>query len=182
MAKRFASVQDILQAYPQLGLGFGSAIDSSPALDFAARLLAEGRWADAVACVAYLLPRREAVWWVSCCVRAAPRSFEAPEERLIASAEAWVKDPSEESRRHALTLARDVDSTRAAGWAARAAGWSGGILTESGDSKVMCQAYMTHAAVRGGVLVACGATDDPRSYLKSCVESGMAIVKRADAR
>lgn len=177
---RFATAHDVLLAYPQLALGYQSPLDGTPVLEYVERLTSEKRWSDAVAFIAHLLPRREAVWWAIQSVRAAPRSFAQGEENLIVAAENWVKDPSESKRRHALALADGVDMVRPAGWVARAAGWSGGVLAEAGEVRVASQPHMSHAAARSAVLLACSATEDPQAYLSQCVAAGLTLAKKSD--
>jgi len=65
-------------------------------------LIANSLYADAMQFLARALPKREAVWWSSTCVRDLGNNEKLPElaEGLL-SAEAWVYRPTEENRRHA---------------------------------------------------------------------------------
>lgn len=179
---RFDTARDVLLAYPQLGLGFQTQLPAVPSSSMLEQLLAEKRWPDAVAFVAHLLPRREAVWWAARCVRLEPKSYDAQEVHMIAAAESWVEDPTEVRRLHALTLGQAADATRPAGWVARAAGWAGGVLAETADNRVMCAPHMSPAAARGAILMASSSSSDPTTFLSNCLDAGMALLKRADSR
>lgn len=175
---RFATARDVAMAYPQVALGFRSPLGDTGSLSYVERLGEEGNWPDAIALIAHLLRRREAVWWASRCVRSAISSLEPSDEKLIAAAERWVEAPDEQSRQAVLALAETADLNRPAGWVARAAGWSGGVLAERGDEKLMCEPHMSHAAARGAVLLAGSLAADPNAYLRGCVNSGLALLKR----
>ena len=175
---RFATAGDVLLAYPQMAIGFRSALDETPSLAYLDRLVARAQWGDAIAFLAHLLPRREAVWWAASCVRREPGSFDPPEEALIVAAESWVRDPVDGRRRHALELGETADALRAASWVARAAGWSGGVLIEADGTRIMCQPHMSPAAARGAVLLASAASANPLVFLDGCVNEAMILLKR----
>ena len=103
---RFTTARQVFEAFPTAA----SDIEVEPAdeapLDFARKLLAPGRRFESIVYLAYLLPRREAVWWGCQCVRAI--SGNKADDALLA-AEAWVRDPDETTRRAALDI----------GWSAR---------------------------------------------------------------
>ena len=175
---RFATARDVLLAYPQIAIAFQSRLDDTPSSAYVDKLVAQGQWADAIAFIAHLLPRREAVWWAAQCVRKEPKAFTIQEEPLVAAAEGWVREPSEANRKAALVLGDAANAMRAAVWVTRAAGWSGGVLYEVDDTKIMCQPHMSPAAARGAVMLAAAAASDPRAFLGGCVGDAKTLLGR----
>ena len=176
---RFETARDVLLAYPNIAVGLRSQLDDTPSRPFLERLVAAGRQIDAVTFIAHILPRREAVWWGIKCVRMEPKAFEAAEEPLLAATEKWVAEPTEDNRRQVLASSDAADAIRPATWVARAAGWSGGVLCDTGIPKIMCEPYMSPAAVRAGVILASCLAGDPRAFLGRSLEEGMAILKKS---
>lgn len=93
---RFATARQVFEAFPTAAADIEVQPGDDAALDFARKLLAPGRRFEAVVYIAYLLPRREAVWWGCQCVRAI--SGNKTDDALL-SAEAWVREPEETTRR-----------------------------------------------------------------------------------
>ena len=93
---RFATAQAVFDAFPEVIRKVGTAptTDQSP-IDFLRTLIAGNRFPDAVTFCAYLLPRREAVWWG--CKSAKVLSDDIPAEApTVRAAEAWVYQPDED--------------------------------------------------------------------------------------
>jgi hypothetical protein len=176
---RFTTARDVFLAFPQVAIAYQSPLDETPCMDYLGKLLAGARLADAVAFVAHLLPRRELVWWAAKCIRMAGKSFTLSEEPLIEAAENWVRDPSEDRRREALGRGDAGDAMRPATWVARSAGWSGGVLFQAGDDKILCQAHMSPAAARSAVLLASASATDPQAFLELSIQEAMTLLKRA---
>lgn len=174
---RFATARDVQLAYPDMAMGPPAQLDDTPSHMFLERLMAEGRRADAVSFMAHLLRRREAIWWATMCVRMEPKSVNAMEQHVLAVAARWVADPNEDDRRQLLASSSGADLTRPAIWLALAVGWSGGLLRNDGMSQVMCEPYMSPAAVRAAVLLASSFAADPRAYLERCLEHGTSVLK-----
>src|SRR6185436_12440827 len=63
-------------------------------------------WADSAKFLAHALPKREAVWWGILVVRS-ELGDAAPAEAtsILAAAERWVRQPTDEHRRAAMELA-----------------------------------------------------------------------------
>jgi hypothetical protein len=176
---RFATARDVLLAYPQIAIAYQSPWDETPCMEYLGKLLAGGRLADAVAFVAHVLPRRELVWWASKCIRLEGKAFTLSEEPMIEAAERWVRDPNDHLRKEALKLGDAGDAMRAATWIARAAGWSGGVLFQAGDDKIMCQAHMSPAAARAAVLLASAASTNPQAFLERSIQDAKSLLARA---
>src|SRR5579864_6955197 len=93
---RFTTARNVFEAFPDLRPMAPPPADESPPLDYARRLLASPRPAEAIAFLAFLLPRREAVWWARQCVVAllGPSADDA----ALRAADAWVREPEEQNR------------------------------------------------------------------------------------
>jgi hypothetical protein len=179
---RFATAKDVLLAFPQIALGMKTPLDATPSLTFLKQLAADGGWPDCVAFIAHVLPRREAVGWAAKCVRLEPSAYSAQELQLITAVQEWARQPRDEQRQALLAQGEKLGSSRPAAWVAKAAGWSGGVLMEQGQAKVMCEPHMSPAAVRGAILLASAQSANPHGYLRRCVEDGIALLndKRED--
>jgi hypothetical protein len=92
-------------------------------------LVQAGHSAAALQVAAWVLPRREAVWWACECV-AAHLPAEVPDREAAAlnAARQWATAPAEDRRRAAEAAAEAVNYATPAGQAACAAYWSGGSL------------------------------------------------------
>ena len=179
---RFATARNVFEAFPDLRQAAPPPGDESAPLDYARLLLASPRPAQAILFLAYLLPRREAVWWARQCVGeiVGPRG----EDVALRAAEAWVRAPDEDNRRAALDIGNAGDQNAATTWLALAAGWSGGS---------MCAPDL-HAA--GGADLglreggerrhrACGLHGRSARYvqrIKACAEAGVRFAEGGDAR
>ncbi len=96
--------------------------------DFARRL-AESQ--DDNSCLRFLsaaLPKRPSVWWLTTCARAVDERLVEPDLELLAVVEAWVKDPSESSRRRAMQIAEEMEFRNGIAWAGVAAFWCHGSM------------------------------------------------------
>src|SRR5438876_187008 len=91
-------------------------------------LVAAKQYVDAVRLLAFGLPKREAVWWACQCARQAVAAPPPKVAAALASAEKWVKDPTDENRRANQTAAEAAELATPAGCAAMAAFMSGGSI------------------------------------------------------
>ena len=93
---RFTTAAQVFEAFPRAAFDIGSRpVDEGP-IEFVRTLIARAHRYDAVTYAAYLLPKREAVWWGCQCLRAFSPAY--ADEALMA-AEAWVRTPDETTRR-----------------------------------------------------------------------------------
>ena len=109
---------------------------------------------DAIRFLAVALPKRESVGWALACVRAAVPKPSPAEAKAIASAEAWVKDPSEVNRRACGNAAEGAGHGTAPGCLANAAFWSGGSLSAPHLPPAPPRDDLTAIAVTAAVLLA----------------------------
>jgi hypothetical protein len=124
---RFATARDVCEAFTNLRRIAPAPGDASTPLDYVRRLLVCRRPIDAIAFLAHLLPRREAVWWARQCVGAILGA--RAEDEALRAADAWVRAPEEERRRAALDIGAAGDQERATTWLALAVGRSGGSVS-----------------------------------------------------
>ena len=67
---RFATAKALFDTFPETYKKIGAKPTDQFPIDFLKGLVSQAKLDDAVTFCAYLLPRREAVWWASQCVRA----------------------------------------------------------------------------------------------------------------
>lgn len=110
---------------------------------------------DAVALMAYALPKREAVWWACLAARTAISAETAPAIRAaLEAAEGWVYQPTEEKRRLTMARAQATGFDHPAVWAAVGAFWSGGSMAPPDVPAVPPPDHLTGLAVDGAVTLA----------------------------
>lgn len=174
---RFVTVRDLYETFPLAQDDVGIEPSDEPALEFLRRLTEEEDWEAAVSYCAYLLPRREAVWW-GCQSLRRIQPHRAPQDtRAIEVAESWVREPEEDRRLAALELGSAGDHRAPSTWMALAAGWSGGSVVPRESGYAPASADQTARAVRAGLMIAMSRmpnADMPR-MLKPCLEDGMQL-------
>ncbi len=134
-------------AYLELAKDVQSLSHSTPtAEELIESLVVEEKFLDALRIRAYLLPKRDAVWWGCLCVRdELDEPLEPEQELAVAAAESWVTDPTEELRREAESKSNDVGSKGAGGLLALSAFWCEGTIGPAdgpeipGDDRLVCQ-------------------------------------------
>lgn len=129
--------------------------DQKPS-DFLDTLINNGLYHDAVTFLAHSLPVREAVWWACVCSRYYLEGSDVKYQLAQNAAEAWVYDPSEQNRRVAEKYAEEGDYATPASWAAAAAFWSGGSITEEKEPAMEPPPFLYAHAVTGSVVMAAG--------------------------
>jgi len=179
---RFVAARDVFEAFADLRhVAPPPAGDVAP-LDYARELMASPRPAHAVVFLAYLLPRREAVWWARQCVGAilGPRA----EDAALRAAEAWVRAPEEENRRLALEVGMAADQRLATTWLALAAAWSGGSMCAP-DVKPMAPPISACAKAANAAISLAISTGDPLAYAQwvaACADAGIKFAEGGEAR
>lgn len=112
---------------------------------------------DALAALALMLPRRQAVWWACLAVRLLPDLAQRPAEQVaIEAAEAWVQTQRVEDGERAQTAAELCPMAAAATYAAFAAYWSGPSLAPRGQQPVAPAPYLPGVGVRSALLLLLG--------------------------
>jgi hypothetical protein len=173
---RFTTARDVFEAFPSVRDDIEVEPSDEAPLVFLKALAQSGTPENAVAFCAYLLPRREAVWWACQCVRALNASRGEAEDAALQAAEAWVQEPEEDARRLALQLGSDGNQGAPATWLAYAAAWSGGSMRTE-EPPVPAPPYLTAKAVRAAVLMALARVPvtQRRASLSTCLNEGMRL-------
>ena len=150
---RFATARDVYESFVTASADIKvPATDEAPLL-FLDRQLAAKQPLAAMSFCAYLLPRRECVWWAAQAIR----HFEGPaldpaDDRGLLAAEAWVREPGEARRKAALRVLQEVRGIRAGLFCARAAGWSGGSISTDDSIQTQAEPHMTASFARAALL------------------------------
>jgi len=176
---RFATAQALFETFPEVVQKIGTAPTDRTAIDFLRDLASTDRIAEAVTFCAYLLPRREAVWWACGCARALLGDIAKDRAAGLLAAEAWVYEPDEEHRRAALEIGTRGDNKDALTWLARAAGWSGGFLNSSPNRQDPVPPYMTARAARIAVLFCAARIGgvERSKRLRACIAEGIKLAE-----
>jgi hypothetical protein len=174
---RFESVRDVFAAFPIAEYDLNQEPTDDPSLDFLTALTSSEEFDKAVGFCAFLLPRREAVWWGCRSVRKFVPKRTADEEAGIRLAEEWLKEPDEERRKAALELGLRSSSKLATTHLALAAGWAGRTFTIGAGDPIPIQPHQTARAIRSAILIAAvraGPAERP-DLMRSCLEDAARI-------
>lgn len=172
---RFSTAREVYETFPVMKkLVTAPPTDEGPK-GFVERIAAGRTPEDAIGFCAFLLPRREAVWWALQSVRALQPQLAPHEGEALKAADAWVRQPDDAVRRHAKALADAGDANEAATWVAWAAGYSGGSMHE--EHPVPCPPDMTGIAARCAVLTALARAParERTSALSACVARALRL-------
>ena len=143
---------------------------------FLRRLIEHESFADAAKYLAHALPNREAVWWALLTVRAHLGEQAPPGATgILAAAERWVRQPTDENRLAAMKVA-EADMGSPASMVGIAAFMSGGSIAPPGFEAVAPPTHVTGTMVASAVILS-AVTPEPleapakyRSYLAKGIE------------
>ena len=125
--------------------------------DMVAALTQMGAHDDAIAALAMMLPRRQAVWWGCLAVRLIPGLSARPAELVaIETAEAWVQNQRAEDAERAFAAADLCPFNAAATYVALATFWCGPSLAPRGQQPVPPASHLAGVAVRAALTLALG--------------------------
>jgi hypothetical protein len=150
---RFATLKDLFASFSTAAIETGEEASAEESVAFVRRCLAEQRRDAAITYCAYLLPRREAVWW-GCHAMRDMKELTASERACVAAARQWALRPDEAARRKALDLGLETSAKLSGGWIALAAAWSGGSIAPAGGPPMAPSPAATAQAVRVALLSA----------------------------
>lgn len=175
---RFATTRALYDTFPEVLQKVRAAPTDQPPLEFLKALASAGKLPDAVAFCAYLLPRREAVWWACGSVRVLAAEVARDAAAGLLAAEAWVIEPNDEHRQAALDIGSGGDPDNPQRWLALAAGWSGGFQV-SGTEQVPTPPFMTARAARIAVLLSAAKIGggERLARLRSCIAEGVKLAE-----
>jgi hypothetical protein len=121
---------------------------------FVRALVAAEQYNDAIAFMSCALPKRDAVWWACVCAHESEPRPTPVDAAALEAAVRWVKEPSEEHRRAAISVAEATEYATPGGLAAFGAFLSGGSLTPPDIAPVPPADHLTARAVAGAVTLA----------------------------
>ena len=175
-APRFLTVRDLYDAFPLAESDVGVEGSDTPSLEFLRKAVAEEDWETAVSFCAYLLPRREAVWWGCQSLRKLQPHRAPSDTAALDVAEAWVREPEEPHRLAALNLGSQGDTRSPTTWMALAAGWSGGSIAPA-HGMVPAAAGQAARAIRAGLMISMARTpnDQMTRVMKPCLDDGLKL-------
>lgn len=172
---RFFTAREVFETFPGATgdmASVGPANDTETPLDYVAQLLQSATPEDAVSFCAYLLGRREAVWWACACHRLLGEPAHRDDQKGLLIAEAWVREPEEHRRRAALAHGLGGNHSLAGTWLSLAAGGAGGTFVINDQPGPPVPAEMTAKAVRAAVLISLARLPirERASRLPACVD------------
>ena len=175
---RFATARALFEAFPEVSQTIAVAPTEQTPLDFVKSLVSAGKLPEAVAFCAYLLPRREAVWWACTSARLLAEDLALARPDGLKAAESWVYEPDDLRRLHALRIGDQGDRNDPATWLALAAGWSGGSQI-SGAQPAPIPPYMTARASRAAILLSAARTGSGERALRlrSCIAEAINLAE-----
>jgi hypothetical protein len=178
---RFKTARDLFDAFPTAAEDMAASPSDRPVLDFISGLLAGQTPEDGITFCAYLLGKREAVWWGRQCLNQIPNMLDADDHQMIALAENWVRYPEEDQRNAALEAGMGSRTKSPGVWIALAAGWSGGSMLDPDAAPVVPPPYLTAKAVNAGILSGLARVDRKArgGTLRAFVGMGVELATRA---
>jgi hypothetical protein len=179
---RFSSARDLFDAFPTASDDIAALPADRPSLDFLAELVAGPTPEDGITFCAYLLSKREAVWWAHQCLDNVAELLSDEDRDMLALAESWVRYPEEDQRCAVLDAGMAGTAKTPGVWVALAAGWSGGsMLPTDAVAPVEAPPYLTPKAVNAGVLSALARVGrkSRATTLKLFIHMGMQLLTRS---
>ncbi|HMA75455.1 MAG TPA: hypothetical protein VKP67_28805 [Xanthobacteraceae bacterium] len=177
---RFATARALFETFPKSVTNIAAAPTDDPPVTFLHKLVEAQKFEDAVTFCAYLLPRREAVWWACGCARTLLGDIAQNRAACLLMAEAWVYEPDDQHRQAALELGMQADSNDPLTWLALAAGWSGGMLSSHPQMPAPVPPYMTARAARIAVQLSAHFAkkkNELPAYLQACIAEGIKLAE-----
>jgi hypothetical protein len=176
---RFATAQALFESFPELSEKIRAEPSEQCPTEFLGTLVAAGQIEDAVTFCAYLLPRREAVWWACGCARTPLGDLAEDRAAALLAAEAWVEQPDDERRQAALEVGTRGHCDDPLTWVALAAGWAGGFLVSGPHRSIPMPPYMTARATRTAILISALRVNRNQrpAYLEACIAEGRRLAE-----
>jgi len=176
---RFATARALFEHFPGAQERIRAAPTEASPPHFAKDLVSSGKTEDAISFCAYLLARREAVWWGCRSVRALLGDALGNDQDALRAAEAWAQEPGEEHRLRAYEIANRSDRDSPTTWLALATAWSGGSMLPRARKPVPAPPQLTAQATRTAILLAARLVKPPErdKRLRTCVEDALTIAE-----
>jgi hypothetical protein len=177
---RFATARALFETFPKSVTNIAAAPTDEPPVLFLRKLATAEKVEDAVTFCAYLLPRREAVWWACGCARTLLGEIAHSQAACLLAAEAWVSEPDDQHRQAALELGMQSDSNDPLTWLALGAGWSGGMLSSHPQMSALVPPFMTARAARIAVQLSAHFAkkkNELPAHLQACIAEGIKLAE-----
>jgi hypothetical protein len=176
---RFHTANALFEAFPELSKKITTAPTDEFPIDYLKKLMSKGDFLEALTFCAYLLPRREAVWWACSCLRDSLKDIPPTRIAILRAAEEWVNTPDNRQRLDALRIGTEADESDPITWVARAAGWSGGLLFSHPQRPEPMPPYMTARAVRIALFLGLSDVkpDERSARLKRWINEGIKLAE-----
>ena len=183
-ALRFVTARDLFEAFPIALEELHVEMSDAPSLEYMQSLASEGGLDKAIGFCAFLLPRRQAVWWAAQSIRMMILQPAREEVIGLQVAEAWVQDPEEDRRLTALQVGQEGSTRLATSWIALAAGWAGSTMPGPDGSDTPIPPHQTARAVRAAILIAgCRPPLQEREeMLRKCLANGASLATGENPR
>lgn len=143
------------------------------------KLFQEEQYMDGLRLRAYLLPKRDAVWWGCLCIR---DEFDEPlaQDQIVAldAAVEWVADPTETRRRQCENASNAADSRGPGGLLAISAFWSDGSIGPASAPRVAPDERLTCQGLAAAIVTAAyfGDATKAKDRMTAFFEKGKAVV------
>jgi hypothetical protein len=176
---RFATARSLFETFPMAVTRLSVTPTDELPIVFLRNLSALEKFEDAVTFCAYLLPRREAVWWACAGVRAFLGDIARSRAVGLFAAEAWVREPDADHRQSALRVGTKGDSNDPLTWLALGAGWSGGMLSAHPKMPVPVPQDLTARAARIAILLSAQLIKPPerKPRMEACIVEGIKLAE-----
>ncbi|CAM3822682.1 hypothetical protein PAHA111176_22070 [Parendozoicomonas haliclonae] len=120
--------------------------------DFIRVLIEQKQYLECVRFLAHALPKREGIWWACLATRFTHTpDTEALRQQTLKVTESWVRNPTEELRKQAEKLAALGKYKTPDSWAATAAFWSVGSISNEDAPPMPAPPYLYAHAVSGAI-------------------------------
>jgi hypothetical protein len=176
---RFATAHALLEAFPDDLQKFSVPPAEQSPINYLKVLSAECKLADALTFCAFLLPRREAVWWACRSARTLLGDIARGRAVELTAAETWVYQPDETHRLAALEIGSKGDGENPLTWLARAAGWCGGTWSPAPNVTIPSAPVMTPRAIRVAMLLSASKLPEPdrTTRVQACIAEGIKLAE-----
>jgi hypothetical protein len=176
----YALAKDLFEAVPEAGEDMRARPDGETPLAYIARLKQSKTPEEAVTFMAYVLPRRKAVWWGHQCLMSVDHLLSPQDKRMLQVAESWVREPEEYLRYQAMNEAMAAPDTTPGTWIAFGAAWSGGSLNSPDLPRVSPPPFATPRAVNTAIMGVLAKVDTKHraTTLNAFVDMGVGLANR----
>jgi Family of unknown function (DUF6931)/FHA domain len=128
--------------------------ETESTVQFMKRVVSNDESNDCLNFLAYALPKRCGIWWAVQCIRAEESFTSDDDPKLLDTVTEWVKQPSDDLRRKAMSAAEELEMSTPAAWAGVAAFWSHGSMGPVDVPPVPADDHLAGKAISAAVVLA----------------------------